>query len=63
MSDENGEGFDDPQAAAEYEAYLDSKIETLAENFESWMEQTNERVDELERQIENQNTSQKQRLF
>ncbi len=61
MNDED-ESFDNPAIAAEYEQYLDSKIENLAQDFKSWSEETNERVDDLENRIA-EGPSQKQRPF
>ncbi len=57
------ESLDNPAIAAEYEQYLDSKIENLAQDFESWLEEVSERVDDLEQQAQSQGTSQKQRPF
>ncbi|MCP5073385.1 MAG: hypothetical protein GY947_08845 [Rhodobacteraceae bacterium] len=63
MKDEE-ESLDNPEIGAEYEAWLDGKLEPLAQDFESWKSQTGERLNDLEeQQAETQDTSQKQRPF
>ncbi|MCP4934685.1 MAG: hypothetical protein GY927_10895 [bacterium] len=57
------ESLDNPEIGAEYEAWLDGKLEPLAQDFKSWASQTDERLDDLEQQAESQSTSQKQRPF
>ena len=61
MSDK-GESFENPEIAAEYEEYLDSKPEPVAQDFQSWQEQMENRPDDRETVI-SENRSHKQRPF
>lgn len=59
---ENEESLDNPEIAAEYERYCDTQIDMLSEDFETWLREVSERVDDLENRVEN-TPSQKQRIF